>query len=83
MATENDVDEADLRETVADALDVDPEALTDEAHFIDDLGVDSLVALELAVTLERTYRVKVAEAEMAQMRRFPDVRDLVRSKLSN
>ncbi|MER5541044.1 phosphopantetheine-binding protein [Streptomyces sp. NPDC002589] len=82
MTADITLNEDELRGLVADALDVDVEALTDEAHFIDDLDVDSLVALELAVTLERSYQVKVEEAEIVEIRRFPDVRDLLAKKLA-
>jgi len=71
----------DLHELVADILDVEPEALTDSSHFVDDFGVDSLIALELAVALERRYGVKIAEEEIAGVRRMPDVVELVQRKV--
>ncbi|GGO79970.1 acyl carrier protein [Wenjunlia tyrosinilytica] len=82
MTTEAALSKEELRELVADALDVNPESLTDDALFIEDLDVDSLVALELAVTLERRYQVKIEEAEIVQIRRLPDVQDLLARKLA-
>ncbi|MFF2651052.1 acyl carrier protein [Streptomyces sp. NPDC058045] len=82
MTTDATLNKDELRELVADALDVEPESLTDEALFIEDLDVDSLVALELAVTLERRYQVKIEEAEIVQIRRLPDVHDLLVRKLA-
>lgn len=76
------VSEDDLHSLVADILDVEPEALTDESHFVTDFGVDSLIALELAVALERRYQVRIAEDEIAQVRRMPDVLRLVQRKLA-
>jgi acyl carrier protein len=73
----------DLHELVADVLDVEPEALTDDSHFVDDFGVDSLVALELAIALERRYGVAIAEEEIAAVRRMPDVVDLVQRKVAS
>jgi acyl carrier protein len=73
----------DLHELVADVLDVEPEALTDDSHFVDDFGVDSLVALELAIALERRYGVAIAEDEIAGVRRMPDVVDLVQGKVAS
>ncbi|MBP0455075.1 MULTISPECIES: acyl carrier protein [unclassified Kitasatospora] len=81
MAVQNMVDGEELRELVADALDVEPESLTDDALFIEDLNVDSLVALELAVTLERRYQVKIDESEIVTIRRLTDVRELLTRKL--
>lgn len=80
MSTETTVDPAELRELCADSLDVLPESLTDDAHFIDDLHVDSLVALELAVTLQRKYGVTITEEEIMTVQRFPDVQALIARK---
>lgn len=82
MSTETFIDEAELRELCADALDVLPESLTDDAHFINDLQVDSLVALELAVTLQRKYGVDISEEEILTVQRFPDVCGLLSRKLA-
>lgn len=82
MSTETMVDQVELRELCADSLDVLPESLTDDAHFIDDLQVDSLVALELAVTLQRKYGVTISEEEIMTVQRFPDVAALLNRKLA-
>lgn len=58
------VDKEDLRTTIADTLDVDVEALTDDANFMDDLGIDSLMALEVMVVLERKYKIKLQESQL-------------------
>ena len=79
--TQTQLSRDDLQELVADILDVEPEALTDDSHFVDDFGVDSLIALELAVALERKYGVRIAEEEIAQVRRMPDVVALVQRKV--
>jgi acyl carrier protein len=79
--TQTQLSRDDLQELVADILDVEPEALTDDSHFVDDFGVDSLIALELAVALERRYGVRIAEEEIAQVRRMPDVVALVQRKV--
>ena len=44
---------------VATVIEVDESSLGDETHFIEDLGVGSLVALEVAVNLEQKYRVRI------------------------
>jgi acyl carrier protein len=54
------LDPEDLRQFVADVLDVDPENVTDDAHFVAELGVDSLKALEVLVALERKYQIKIS-----------------------
>ncbi|MBO8162755.1 MAG: acyl carrier protein [Brevibacillus sp.] len=47
------------------------EAALDESFV--DLGVDSLMALQLAVHLEREYGVRLSEEELAQMQNLRDI----------
>ncbi len=51
----------ELRRTIADILDVPVETITDTAKFVDDLGVDSLMALEIMVVLEKKDAIKIAD----------------------
>lgn len=81
MAINVKVDRNELRELVADVLDIDPAAITDEAHFIEDLGVDSLLALEIAVTLERRYGIKIESNEIVGVVRIDDIINLLDRKL--
>ncbi|MCX4515057.1 MULTISPECIES: acyl carrier protein [Streptomyces] len=75
------VDTEELRSLVADALELPVEEVTDEAHFVDDLQVDSLMALEIVVNLEKKYGIKVAESDFKQVSTLLHVRALVDSKL--
>lgn len=80
-ASTQTLDPEDLRRFVADVLDVDAESVTDDAHFVAELGVDSLKALEVLVALERKYQIKISEDEVRDMTTFAEVRDLVQGKL--
>ncbi|GAA2244857.1 hypothetical protein GCM10010232_34860 [Streptomyces amakusaensis] len=75
------LDKEDLRETVAEVLDVDEAKLTDEAHFVNDLGVDSLMALEVMVVLEKKYGVKLGESELKEVTSLQKAHDLLDAKL--
>jgi acyl carrier protein len=58
------VEKEDLRVTLAGVIDVEPQQVADDTEFTTDLGVDSLMALEVVVVLERRYGVKFTEDEM-------------------
>lgn len=75
------LDPEELRDFVADVLDLDTESVTDDAHFVAELGVDSLKALEVLVALERKYQIKISEDEVKDMTCFAEVRELVTDKL--
>ncbi|UVS80639.1 acyl carrier protein [Actinokineospora sp. UTMC 2448] len=61
------LDKEDLRQTVADVLELDAADVTDEASFVDDLEVDSLMALEVVVVLEKKYGVRLREGELKRI----------------
>jgi len=77
------LDKEELRATVADVLDIPVEDITDDANFIDDLAVDSLMALEVVVVLEKKYRVKFVESELRQVASIQHAYDLVSAKLAS
>ncbi|MDW6062484.1 acyl carrier protein [Streptomyces sp. NPDC000941] len=75
------LDLEELRAFVADVLDVEEEEVTDDADFVEELGVDSLMALEVMVVLEKKYSVKLQEQEMKEITCLSNVYDLLASKL--
>jgi len=80
MSLPQTVDPEELRRFVADVLDLDPEDLTDDAHFVAELGMDSLKALEVMVAMEKKYKVKITEDEVRDITNFGEVRDLLAAK---
>jgi acyl carrier protein len=75
------VDKEELRALVAEILDIDQAEVTDHAHFVDDLDVDSLMALEITVRLEKAYGVRLTEGEMGSIRTLESTYDLLLEKL--
>jgi acyl carrier protein len=75
-----DLDE--LRAIVADVLDVEPAEVTDEADFVADLRLDSLIALEVTVALERRYGVRIDEDEIGELTTLGAVHALLGRKLA-
>lgn len=73
----------ELRKTVAGVLDVEEAMVTDDARFVEDLGVDSLMALEVMVVLEKRYGIKLTEKELGQIKCLRSVHELVNSKRAN
>ena len=71
---------AELRALVADVMDVEADSFDDEAHFMEDLGVDSLMAMEVMVALEKKYRVKFTEPELRRITCLRNVHELLLTK---
>ncbi|GAA3892872.1 hypothetical protein GCM10023084_52110 [Streptomyces lacrimifluminis] len=79
--TTSGLDKEQLRDLVADVLDLDVAEVTDDAHFVDDLDVDSLMALEITVRLEKEYGVRLAETELASITSLQSTYELLGHKL--
>jgi acyl carrier protein len=76
------LDPEELRGLVAGVLDLDTSVVTDSADFVKDLNVDSLMALEVMVALEKKYKIALDEDELKNISSFGQVRDLVEAKLA-
>lgn len=76
------VDKDDLREVIAGVLDVDTDEIGDETSFVDDLEVDSLMALEIVVVLEKRYGVRLVESEMTSIGCLNDAHGILEAKLA-
>lgn len=75
------LDKEELRALVAQVLDVDVAEVTDDARFVDDLEVDSLMALEVVVILEKKYGIKLPESDLKQIVTLRSAYDLLLGKL--
>jgi acyl carrier protein len=71
-----------LREIMAARLGLPPEQLVPEARLVEDLGLDSLDAVELAISVERKFDIEVPEEELTKLKTVADMVALVESRLS-
>jgi len=53
--------EADIRNLVAEILETEPEEIQGDAKFVQDLGMDSMMALEILAGIEKKYRIAIPE----------------------
>lgn len=53
--------EEDIRQLVADVLETEPEKIAADAKFVEDLGMDSMMALEIMAAIEKKYRIVIPE----------------------
>ena len=79
------MDERDIRNKVKDAIakisDINPEDIADTASFKDDLGLDSLVLLEIAVEIEMQFGLEVNEEDLKQLQTVQDAVEFVQHTL--
>jgi len=68
-----------LRGIVAEVSEVDE--IPDDTDFRE-LGIDSMMGIEIVAEIERTYKISVPEAELKNMTSLNKVYELVQSKLA-
>ncbi|MCP2256695.1 acyl carrier protein [Streptoalloteichus tenebrarius] len=62
----------ELKAIVEEVAGVDPEEVTEEKSFVDDLDVDSLSMVEIAVQAEDKFGVKIPDDQLANLKTVGD-----------
>lgn len=57
----------ELREIVADVLELEPEELSDTGDFRVEYDADSLRAIEILARLDKRYKVEIPQAELPEL----------------
>jgi len=57
-----------VKNIVVEQLGVEPEQVTTEASFVDDLGADSLDNVELVMALEEEFGMEIPDEEAEKIR---------------
>ena len=70
-----------FKECAVEVLQCQPEKVTKEARFAEDLDADSLDLVELVMALEETFDVSVEETELEGIETIGQAFDLINAKL--
>ncbi len=73
----------DLILVLSEQLGVEPEEVTLESDFTNDLGADSLDSVELLMKAEKEYGIKIKDEETSSIRTVGDLYNIILEKLSN
>lgn len=66
-----------VKAIIGDVTGIPAGDITDNARFVDDLGLDSLAILEVLVEAENTFRIRVPDEQIQKIRSVKDSVDLV------
>lgn len=64
--------ESELKGLIAEIIEKPLSQVTLEAKFYEDLGVDSMMALEILAAIEKKYRIAISEEKLAQLTTLKD-----------
>ena len=67
----------EIKKMVLEITEVSKEQLKDDARFSEDLGVDSMMALEIVASIEKKYKVVIPEEKLPTIRSLQNVYDLL------
>ena len=70
-----------IKEVAAEVLSVDPDVITEEARFKEDLDADSLDLVELVMGLEERFDIEVPEEDLEGVTTVGQALDLVLAKV--
>ena len=69
--------ERDIRELIAVILEIEPGELNPQASFVKDLGMDSMMALEVLATIEKKYRIIIPEDNLPKFTNLNETVNIV------
>ena len=69
-----------IKEIIMDKLGVEESKITSEAHFINDLGADSLDQVELIMQLEEEFDIEIDDEDAEKLVTVGKVYDYLKNK---
>ena len=70
-----------VKKIIVDLLQVSEDAVTPEAHFIDDLGADSLDLVELIMGIEEEFNIEIPDGEAEKVVTVGDVVEYIKENV--
>jgi acyl carrier protein len=74
--------EAKIKDIIQKELGVEPEKLTPEASFIEDLGADSLDIVELVMEFEKEFNIDIPDEDAEKLRTVGDAIAYLEAKVA-
>ena len=69
--------ENELKVLIAEIVEIEPGKITPDANFVEDLGMDSMMALEILASIEKKYRLRLPEENLTKITNLNKVVELV------
>jgi acyl carrier protein len=67
----------EVKQIIAQRLDIDERLVSIDATLCGDLGADSLSIIDLVLAMEETYDIDIADDDVERMRTVGDIADCV------
>ena len=71
-----------LKKVIADVLNVDPEEITMESTFMDDLGADSLDVFQIIMGLEEEFDIEIPAEQAEKISTVEEAVELIKNAVN-
>ena len=75
--------EAKVKDIIINELGVEPEKVTPEASFVEDLGADSLDTVELVMAFEEEFGIEIPDEDAEKITRVKEAVEYIESHGKN
>ncbi len=72
----------EIKQIIANTASIDIADIDEKTSFVDDLGLDSLTLLEIAINVDYEYNLELSEEEMGQIGTLSGAVELVQKRLA-
>ena len=69
-----------MKKIISEQLGVEEEEVTREAHFVEDLGADSLDTVELVMALEEEFEIEIPDEDAEKILTVGKALDYIKEK---
>jgi acyl carrier protein len=80
--TEDEI-RSEIKRLVANVTEREPDEIPDGAHYMDELGVDSLMAMEVMIAVQKKYKIDIPEEEFNKASNVNESAAMVHQWLTN
>jgi acyl carrier protein len=82
MPIDRETIEKKVRDMIVDSLGIDPEKISNDSSFVDDLGADSLDTVELVMAFEEEFGVEIPDEDAERLLTVGDAIDYLEKNIS-
>lgn len=72
-----------LKKVIAEVLNVDPDEITPDSTFIDDLGADSLDVFQIIMGIEEEFDIEIPAEKAEKISTVEEAVEMIKSAVNN
>ena len=77
MSTDLKILEGEIRNIIAEIGEVDSDKIGINSKFVEDLGMDSMMALEVLAAIEKKFKLKIPENNLVKMTSIANLIEII------